>query len=211
VAPGFDLGYTIAMRRWLPPLAAALAIGAAACGADERARLQLHTPPERAGTEPLPQVRAAQERAEKALERAKAHRTKADARRARPVLSRWARALRRDGGDRAAAFFAVPAIVAQGVAIRLETEADVMRFHISLPCGARLLDLGRQGRYFIATFRMTARPGHVCSTVGDRFKVAVVLQGRKITEWRQVPETPGASPLPAQPEDAPPPPPKRIA
>jgi hypothetical protein len=199
------------MRRWLTPLLAVLAVGGGACGGDEEARLRLETPPERAGAEPLPEVRAAQKQAEQALREAREHPTKADARRARPVLQGWARALRRNGGEEAAAFFAVPAIVAQGVAIRLETEADVRRFHVSLPCGARLIGLGREGRYFIATFRMTARPDHVCSTVGERVKVAVVLRDRKITEWRQMADTPGASPGPAAPEGAPPPPPARKA
>ena len=211
MAPGFDLGYTIGMRRRLLPVLAILAVGGGACGDDEATRLGLETPAERSGAEPLPEVRAAQERAEQALREARKRPTKADARRARPVLTRWARALRRDGGEQAAAFFAVPAIVAQGAAVRLETEADVRRFHVSLPCGVRLLGLGREGRYFIATFRLTARPGHVCAVVGDRVRVAVVVRDHKIAEWRQMADGPGASPGPAAPEDAAPPPPTREA
>jgi hypothetical protein len=199
------------MRRWLSPVLAVMAVGGGACGAGDEARLQLQTPPERPGAAPLPEVRAEQERAERALRAAREHPTKADARRARPVLARWARALRRDGGEQAAAFFAVPAIVAQGAAVRLDTEAEVRRFHLSLPCGARLIGLGREGRYFIATFRMTTRPGHVCAVVGDRVRVAVVVRGGKIAEWRQMADVPGASPGPAAPEDAPPPPPERKA
>ena len=184
---------------------------AAPAGATRRARLRLETPAERSGAEPLPEVRAEQERAEQALREAREHPTKADARRARPVLARWARALRRDGGEQAAAFFAVPAIVAQGAAVRLETEADVRRFHVSLPCGARLLGLGREGRYFIATFRMTARPGHVLRRGGRpraRRRRRARPQDRRVApDGRR----PGASPGPAAPEDAPPPPPEREA
>ena len=60
-------GTPCGMRRWLMPVLAILAVGGGACGGDEGARLRLETPPERSGAEPLPEVRAAQERAEQAL------------------------------------------------------------------------------------------------------------------------------------------------
>src|SRR4051812_4441099 len=196
------------MRRWVMPVAAVLAVGLGACGGDDEARYRLTTPPEQQGAEPLPKIRRQQEQAAAA---AHLRPTQADAERMRPILAGWARALRDDDGARAAAYFSVPVIIAQGAAIRLDTAEEVRAFNVSLPCGVRLLDLGPNGRFLVATFRLTKRPHHVCGSLGDRVRVAVVFRGRKIAEWRQVPTTPGAPPGPNQPEDAPPAPPKRVA
>src|SRR4051812_126565 len=196
------------MRRWVTVLAAVLAVGSGACGGDDGARYRLTTPREQQGAQPLPEIRRQQEQATRA---ARLRPTRADAERMRPILAGWARALRNDNGVRAAAYFSVPVIIAQGAAVRLDTPEEVRDFNVSLPCGVRLLDLGPNGRFVVATFRLTRRPHHVCGTLGDQVRVAVVLRGRKIAEWRQVPPTPGAPPGPDQPEDAPPAPPKQVA
>ncbi len=187
---------------------AAVVAGSAACGGDDEARMRLSTPPERKGAEPLPEIRAEREQAERD---ARVRPTQDDAERSAPVLRGWANAVRRNREDRAAGFFTIPTIVAQGVVLRLTTEEQVRRFNLELPCGARLVDIGHQGRYVIGTFRLTPRPAHVCTTPGERVRVAFVLRGRKIAEWRQVPDTPGAPPGPEAPENAPPPPPERIS
>ena len=131
------------------------------------------------------------------------HPSQRDAERLRPVLEGWAAALRRGDPGRAARYFAVPAIVAQSMTVQLQTRAQVRKFNDELPCGAKLLAVQHDGRYIVGTFRLTARPGHTCTTAGQLARVAFVIRAHHFTEWRQVPDTPGASPGPDEPEDAP--------
>jgi hypothetical protein len=196
------------MGRWHAWILAAVCAGTTACGGDDEARMRLSTPPPHEGADPLPEIRAQQEQAERD---ARIRPTKADAKRLTPVLRGWARALRRNDYERATAFFTIPTIVAQGVAIRLTTEAQVRDFNVRLPCGAQLLDVQHEGRYVIGSFRLTRRPDHTCDSPGQQVRVAFVLRGRKIAEWRQVPNTPGAPPGPDAPENAPPPPPEQVS
>jgi hypothetical protein len=208
------------MRRPLAPLlvllAAGAGAGAGACGGtDQEARMRLSTPPERPGAEPLPEIRAQQEQAERDAEQAArdaaVRPTAADARRLTPVIRGWANAVRRNQHARATAYFTVPAIVAQGVAIRLTTAAGVRRFNSELPCGAKLVAVTHEGRYLIGRFRLTQRPDHVCTTPGAMVRVAFFMRARKIAEWRQVPNTPGAPPGPDAPENSAPPQPQPIS
>jgi ketosteroid isomerase-like protein len=131
------------------------------------------------------------------------HPSQRDAERLRPVLAGWAAALRRGDPDRAARYFAVPAIVAQSMTLQLQTREQVRKFNDDLPCGAKLLQVRHDGRYIVGTFRLTQRAGHTCTTAGQRARVAFVIRAHHFTEWRQVPDTPGASPGPDEPEDAP--------
>jgi ketosteroid isomerase-like protein/predicted small lipoprotein YifL len=126
-----------------------------------------------------------------------------DAERLRPVLEGWAAAVRRGDTDRAARYFAVPAIVAQSMTVQLQTREQVRKFNDELPCGAKLLEVQHDGRYVVGTFRLTQRAGHTCTAAGELARVAFVIRGHRFTEWRQVPDTPGASPGPDEPEDAP--------
>src|SRR5690348_1206143 len=196
------------MLRRVLPLVAVLSLGLAACGTDDAARMRLTTPPEHQAAAPLPEV--AKEQAD-AVRAAKVRPTQADAERTRPVLRGWANALRRNDDARAAQYFSLPAIVAQGTAQRLETRAQVKAFNVALPCGARLLGVGHVERYVVGTFRLTVRPDHVCTVKGRRVRVAFVMRGHKIAEWREVPNIPGAPIGPDAPEDAPPLPVKTIA
>ncbi len=128
-----------------------------------------------------------------------------DAERLRPVLEGWAAAVRQGDPDRAARYFAVPAIVAQSMTVELQTREQVRKFNDELPCGAKLLEVQHDGRYVVGTFRLTERPGHTCATAGQLVRVAFVIRARHFTEWRQVPDRPGAPPGPDEPEEAPPP------
>jgi ketosteroid isomerase-like protein/predicted small lipoprotein YifL len=128
-----------------------------------------------------------------------------DAERLRPVLEGWAAAVRQGDPDRAARYFAVPAIVAQSMTVELQTREQVRKFNDELPCGAKLLEVQHDGRYVVGTFRLTERPGHTCATEGQLVRVAFVIRARHFTEWRQVPDQPGAPPGPDEPEEAPPP------
>jgi ketosteroid isomerase-like protein len=128
-----------------------------------------------------------------------------DAERLRPVLEGWAAAVREGDPDRAARYFAVPAIVAQSMTVELQTREQVRKFNDELPCGAKLLEVQHDGRYVVGTFRLTERVGRACTTAGQLVRVAFVIRQRHFTEWRQVPDQPGAAPGPDEPEDAPPP------
>lgn len=127
-----------------------------------------------------------------------------DAERLRPVLSGWAAAVRRGDAARAARYFAVPAIVAQSQTLELRTRDQIRHFNDQLPCGARLLEVQHDGRYVVGTFRLTERSGKACSASGQLVRVAFVVRGHRFTEWRQVPDRPGAPAGPKEPEDAPP-------
>ena len=131
--------------------------------------------------------------------------TQRQAERLRPVLAGWAAAVRDGDPDRAARYFAVPAIVAQSMTVQLQTREQVRKFNDELPCGARLLEVQHNGRYVVGTFRLTARPGRTCTAAGQLTRVAFVVRAHHFTEWRQVPDRPGAPPGPDEPEEAPPP------
>ena len=60
------------------------------------------------------------------------------------------------------------------------------------------------GRYVVGTFRLTERAGRKCPDAGELARVAFVFRARHFTEWRQVPDRPGAPPGPDEPEDVPP-------
>ena len=155
---------------------------------------------------PPPIVRAGPTAAPKTKSKPKPgqpHPSQRDAERLRPVLEGWAAALRRGDPDRAARYFAVPAIVAQSMTVQLQTREQVRKFNDELPCGAKLLEVQHDGRYVVGTFRLTQRAGHTCTAAGELARVAFVIRGHRFTEWRQVPDTPGASPGPDEPEDAP--------
>jgi hypothetical protein len=185
---------------------AAIAAAGPACGDDPEDRFALRTPPPRASADPLPEAARASRRAEHA---ARVRPTRRDAERLRPILRGWGEALRRDRGARAARYFTVPAVVSQGDVLTLTTSAAVKAFNAGFPCGARLLHVQEEGRFLIGTYELTRRPGHECSARGELLRVAFALRKHKIAEWREVPQP--AAPGPAQPENAPEPPPGAAA
>jgi hypothetical protein len=188
-------------RRSSAVLAALAALGASGCGSDGP-DYSLKTPPATVAAPPIetPVAKPAKPR------RGEPRPTQKDAERLRPVLEGWAAAVRAGDAHRAARYFAVPAIVAQTMAVELQTFEQVKQFNDELPCGARLLEVQHDGRYVVGTFRLTERAGRTsCTTAGQLVRVAFVIRSRHFTEWRQVPDRPGAPPGPAEPEEAPPP------
>ena len=187
----------MAARRCLAALAAAgLLSGCGSQGPD----YSLKTPPPTVVAGPI--QTPVPKRAARPGERRPSQR---DAERLRPVLEGWAQAVREGDPDRAARYFAVPAIVAQSMTVELQTREQVRKFNDDLPCGAKLLEVQHDGRYVVGTFRLTPRAGHSCTSAGQLVRVAFVIRARHFTEWRQVPDQPGAPPGPDEPEDAPPP------
>jgi hypothetical protein len=109
------------------------------------------------------------------------------------VIRGWARALTAGNLDKAASYFALPAIVQNGTPpIRITSRAQARDFNELLPCGARLVMTTRHGPYIFATFRLTDRTGGDCGAgSGTIAATAFLIRGGKIVQWRRLP-TPGA-------------------
>jgi hypothetical protein len=164
--------------------------GGSGGAAEPTANLDLVTPPRYVGAPPVPTP---------APDRVM---TARDARALRPVLARWAAAVRRGNAAAAARFFALPAIVYQPSfgAVEVRDRAVARAFTGALPCGARLVGTRAQGRYITATFTLEARAGRVCTTADAKVEVGFVFgdrtRPRRFTEWWQVPE--GVDPRPQE-------------
>src|SRR5215218_522897 len=106
------------------------------------------------------------------------------------VVRAWADTLRHGRARAAARYFAVPSVVANGTSpIRLDSRAAVEFFNRTLPCGARLIETEPAARgFFIATFRLTERPGpgQCGSGTGETARTAFRVRGDHITDWLRV-------------------------
>jgi hypothetical protein len=105
------------------------------------------------------------------------------------VIKKWADELR--AGDVAAASerFALPTVVQNGTpALTLTSRSQIEAFNRSLPCGARLTAAVATGRFTVATFVLTERPGpgQCGDGVGEAAKTAFVVRHGLITQWRRV-------------------------
>jgi hypothetical protein len=159
---------------WLAGAGAALAI--AGCGGDGDDRKTLKTPgtaAERAN--PTPEAEASASAVDPADVR---------------VVRAWADTLRRGDVRGAARFFAIPSLVSNGTApIKLETRAEVRFFNRTLPCGAKVIETEPAAHgFFIATFRLTERPGKgECGTgTGETARTAFRVRKHHITDWLRV-------------------------
>jgi hypothetical protein len=105
------------------------------------------------------------------------------------VIRRWADLLRHGHVAAASRLFALPAVVANpGPRFQLGTRAEIQFFNRTLPCGGRLVDTELRGRYVVATFVLTERPGGLgCgSGVGHKAQTAFLIRGHRIAEWLRV-------------------------
>jgi hypothetical protein len=111
------------------------------------------------------------------------------------VIRGWAGALTAGDLDRAASYFALPAIVENGTPpVRITSRAQVREFNELLPCGAQLVTDSRHGAYIFATFRLTGRVGGDCGAgTGALAATAFLIRDGKIAEWRRLPN-PGSRP-----------------
>lgn len=117
------------------------------------------------------------------------------------VIRGWARALSAGELDKAASYFALPAIIQNATPpARITRRAQAREFNQLLPCGARLLATARHGAYTYATFRLTNRVGGNCgSGIGAVAATAFRIRDGKIAEWRRLPnpgEQPPSAPAP---------------
>ncbi len=107
------------------------------------------------------------------------------------VIEEWSSALRGGDVDSAAEYFEIPSIAQNGTPpLQLDSRADVIAFNEALPCGAELIEAESEGRYTIATFELTERPGpgRCGGGAGETARTAFVIEGGLIREWRRVPE-----------------------
>jgi len=167
---------------WLATAAAALAL--AGCGGDGDKRTGLSGAAEPRST-PAPTEEPA-ERAQKV--------DPADVR----VVRAWADTLRRGDIRGAARYFALPAVVSNGTApIKLTTAAELRFFNRTLPCGAKVMGTEPAPRgFFIATFRLTERPGagECGSGTGETARTAFRVVDEHITDWLRVQDIESAAP-----------------
>ena len=164
---------------WIVPL---LAAGVAACGTSDSERFSLHTP----GTDD-PVVREI-EGSEK-LRRGKPTKKEVS------VIRGWADALRAGHVNAASAFFAVPAIIADGTnpARRVADRNAIKDFNRGLPCGATFVGAERgKDSFVVATFKLTERPGAgTCGTGVDHLATTIFLiDGGRIVQWLRGPDPP---------------------
>ncbi len=105
------------------------------------------------------------------------------------VIRGWADSERAGDTSRAASYFALPAIVANGTPpLRLATRSEVVAFNRALPCGAQLLRTVADRGYTVATFRLTNRPGASCQGAeGAVAYAAFRVRDGKIAQWIRVP------------------------
>ena len=166
---------------WLASAAGVLAIGA--CGDGERKPAVTPQAEQRSDPAPTPAPRAFEPEPAAKLDRA-------DVR----VVRAWADTLRRGDPRAAASYFALPSLVANGTPpIRLRTRAHARVFNRTLPCGAKLIRAEPASRgFFIATFRLTERPGAgKCGTgAGETARTAFRVRGERITDWLRVQDIP---------------------
>ena len=104
-------------------------------------------------------------------------------------IKRWADELRTGNVIAASERFAIPTVVQNGTPpLQLTDRRQIESFNNSLPCGARLTAAIESGKYTIATFKLTERPGigHCGNGVGEQAKTAFVIQNGLITQWRRV-------------------------
>jgi hypothetical protein len=168
------------MPTWLTGALAALAVSAAACGGgggDDSDR-------PRASATPTPSPSATPERTTPESESAAPD--PGDVR----VVRAWADTLRAGHVRAAARYFALPSLVSNGTPpIKLETRAEAEFFNRTLPCGAELIDTEPAPHgFFIATFRLTERPGpgECGSGTGETARTAFRVRGDRITDWLRV-------------------------
>jgi hypothetical protein len=165
------------MPSWLTGALAAVALSAAACGGggDDGER-------PRASATPTPT--ATPERTTPESESAPPD--PADVR----VVREWADTLRAGHIRAAARYFALPSLVSNGTPpIKLETRAEAEFFNRTLPCGAKLIDAESAPHgFFIATFRLTERPGpgECGSGTGETARTAFRVRDAHITDWLRV-------------------------
>lgn len=153
-----------------------LAAVLAGCGGSDAKRFDLRTPP---SGPPPPSTKSLT---------AKEPVTRTEAR----VIRGWSSQLRHGHVGRAARYFALPAVVANGFdPVTISTRKEARQFNKLLPCGAVVTRLQRQVHHLVlTTFRLVDRTGpgaHHCGG-GGTAKSALRVKHGLITQWYRVPD-----------------------
>jgi hypothetical protein len=128
------------------------------------------------------------------------------------VIRDWSSELAQGNVAAASAYFATPSVIQVDPtvpAVTLRTRAEVVAANRSLPCGARLLSARVVDRYIDSLFVLGNRPGGgpggCGSGTGLTARVAFVITGGRIAQWRRIPDEPGDSAHDSPGAQAPPP------
>jgi hypothetical protein len=128
------------------------------------------------------------------------------------VIRDWSSELAQGNVAAASAYFGTPSVIQVDPtvpAVTLRTRAEVVAANRSLPCGARLLSARVVGRYIDSLFVLGNRPGGgpggCGSGTGLTARVAFVISGGRIVQWRRIPDEPGDSAHDSPGAQAPPP------
>ena len=153
-----------------------LAAVVAGCGGSDAKRFDLRTPP---SGPPAPTTKTLT---------AKEPVTRAEAR----VIRGWSSQLRHGHVARAARYFALPAVVANGFdPVRISTRQEARQFNELLPCGAVVTKLERQVHHLVlTTFKLVTRtgPGAQPCGGGGTARTAFRIRHGLITQWYRVPD-----------------------
>ena len=110
------------------------------------------------------------------------------------VIDEWSDALRAGDVDKAASYFKLPSLAQNGTPpLELQTKKEVIAFNEALPCGAKLTRAEPQGKFVVATFELTERPGRgECGAgAGETARTAFVIEDEKISQWIRAVDEPG--------------------
>ena len=152
-----------------------LAAVVAGCGGSDAKRFDLRTPP--SGPAPTTKTLTAKKPDDEVEAR---------------VIRGGPRAAAHGHVARAARYFALPAIVANGPRpVQIFTRKEARQFNKLLPCGAVVTKLERQVHHLVlTTFRLVNRTGpgaHPCGG-GAQAQSALRVEHGRITQWYRVPE-----------------------
>ena len=110
---------------------------------------------------------------------------------AKRVVRAWSARLNAYDNAGAARLFARPALFVQGgVALRLETAADVALWHRLLPCAGRIVSISVKGDRATAVFVLANGKNRRCDAPGVKAAAVFRIRGGKIRSWEQVPVPP---------------------
>jgi hypothetical protein len=179
--------------RRLARLAPILALAAAGCGSSgEDDRFELRTP----AVQPSATATATAGAGGASGASGAARRTRKEpiTRSERRVIRGWATTLRRGHVARAARYFAVPSVVANGFPpTKLTSRRQARQFNRILTCGARVVRFERGDHHFvITTFRIVDRagPGAEPCPGGGLAATAFRIRRGHITRWLRLPDPP---------------------
>jgi hypothetical protein len=162
------------LTRWAVP---ALALGAVACGSGTSAPARDASPSPSRANPATPQGSSAADPVTAEEE---------------AVIRGWSSSLRHGDVARAARYFALPSVVANGTPqLRVQTRAQAEAFNRGLPCGAEVVSLERSVHHFVvAQFRLTERPGpgSCGSGAGGSAWTAFRIQRGHIVLWQRIPD-----------------------